>query len=99
MLDAVMHVNVRQVKAPGLVRTVEDFGHVAGHEKAEGRREIVGCPELCRNPAERDIASIAGDDTWRQEKHNESDSEWRKRQRGNGKGMTYFIHRGWRNKK
>lgn len=66
------------------------MGNFTGHVIAEGRGEIVGRIEFCRYFAERDIASIARDDTWAE--GGKANSETKKQPRGYGKGicMTYL---------
>ena len=65
MLNAVMHVNVREIKVPGTVGTIEDLCDVARYEEAEGGRKVVGCADLGRELAEGDVPSVAGENPWR----------------------------------
>ena len=63
MLDAVMHVEVHEVEAPGVVGAVEDPRDVAGDVEAERGSKVVRRTDLGGQLAEGDVASVAGDET------------------------------------
>ena len=65
MLNAVMYINVREIKASGAVGTIEDPCDVAQYVEAKGGRKVVGFVDLGRELAEGDVPSVAGDDPWR----------------------------------
>lgn len=63
MLDAVMHVDVREVEAPGVVGAIEDPGHVARDVEAERGRKVVRRADLGGQLAEGDVATVVGEET------------------------------------
>ena len=63
VLDAVMHVDVREVEAPGGVGAVEDPRDVARDVERERGRKVERRADLRGQVAEGDVASVAGDET------------------------------------
>ena len=63
VLDAVMHVDVREVEAPGGVGAVEDPRDVARGVETERGRKIERRADLRGHVAEGDVASVVGDET------------------------------------
>ena len=59
-----MHVDVREIEAPGVVGAVEDPGDVARDVEAERRRKVVRRTDLGGQVAEGDVASVVGEETW-----------------------------------
>ena len=63
VLDAVMHVDVREVEAPGVVGAVEDPRDVARDVEGDRGSKVVSRANLGGQLAEGDVASVAGDET------------------------------------
>jgi hypothetical protein len=63
VLDAVMHVDVREVEVPGGVGAVEDPGDEARDVEAERGRKVVRRADLGRQLAEGDVAPVVGEET------------------------------------
>jgi hypothetical protein len=68
VFDAVMHIDVREVEAPGGVGAIEDPRDVARDVERERGRKVVRRADLGGQVAERDVASVAGDETCRRER-------------------------------
>ena len=63
VLDAVVHVEVREIEAPGVVGAVEDPRDVARDVEAERGSKVVRRADLGGQLAEGNVASVAGDET------------------------------------
>jgi hypothetical protein len=63
VLDAVMHVDIREVETPGVVGAVEDPGHVARNVEAERGRKVVRRADLGGQLVEGDVAPVVGEET------------------------------------
>ena len=61
MLDAVVYIDVCNVKAPRAVRAVQDVRDESWHIKTGRRRKVVGRADVAREPPKRDIAPVVRD--------------------------------------
>ena len=64
MLNAAVHINVREVEGAIVVRTVQDVRDVARDVEAERRRKVISCPDLSGQLAEGNIAPVSWEDAW-----------------------------------